>query len=200
MTSVDGHMRPPAPPLRAEPDGRRLRLELPGRAFVVDPLPAKCGLALSTAIAAQAAGRPGGMPRESVLAEALGPQNYALITGDHVQEFDESGRYLRTSMAGAVMIEPLEDVPPPAPGQRTRVVASEWDGLDLRVEEVEALALAAFYWQSVAGWKGLTALLNGVAGSTGETAAFEVLLDGLRRHGLPADDPFRAPLALQSDR
>ena len=160
-------------PLRATADGRRLRLEVPGsdQAFLVDPLPAKCGLALTSALLARPDDGATTILRDAVFAEAFGPQNFAVLTGNHVQEFDPDGRYVRTSMPGAVMVEPQEDVPPPEPGQRIRVIDSACDGLPVRLEDLNALALAAVLWQS-AGTAAVSMLLNGELGlEAGKAAA-----------------------------
>ncbi len=144
--------------ITATAEGRRLRLSLGwSDVFFIDPLPAKRGHALTRAYVR---GSNVGSASGPLFAEALGAANYAMITGDHVQEFDEAGRYLKTWLPGACMIEPAEDVSPPAPGQRTRIVPAPWDGLGLRAEEVETLALAAFHWQSSAGWSALDAFIS----------------------------------------
>lgn len=147
----------PRAPFAATVEGRRLRLQLDGitEAFLVDPLPAKRGHALAQAFAEQ-----GGIGSDTLFAEALGAANYARITGDLVQEFDGIGGYVQTWLPDACMVEPAEDVPPPRPGQRLRVVPAPWDGLAVRAEEVELLALASFCWQSPAGWAALDAFLR----------------------------------------
>jgi hypothetical protein len=172
-------------------DGRRLRLELPGsgQSFRVEPLPGRCGLALSRAFLAKLHGASDETPAESVFAEALGPENYALATGSHVQVFDGDGSYLRTAMPDAVMIEPHDDVESPIAGQRVRVIAAPCDGLDLRIEEIEELALAAFYWQSAAGSEALDEYLRAGAGRTGAAAAQILLEEALRRPAVAPAPP-----------
>ncbi|MFC0681301.1 hypothetical protein ACFFGH_26010 [Lysobacter korlensis] len=163
-------------PITAAMQGRHLRLTLTGsgESFLVPPLPAKRGQALArTLLQLGSHDEPG--RRSQVFAEALGPGNYALITGDHVQEFGELGNYVHTWLPGARMIEPAEAVPAPAAGERIRIIPAPWDGLNLREEEVEALALAAYRWQSPAGWRGLELLLRGQA-SQEATAMAPLLL------------------------
>ncbi len=172
-------------PLTATMNGRRLRLQLQGsdQVFLVDPLPAKQGRALTRAFIEIARSVNRRCAIDALFAEALGGRNYALITGDHVQEFDEIGRYVRTWMPGACMVEPTGDVSDVVPGQRVRIIATPWDGLTLRVEEVDRLGLAALYWQSTAGRSALDAFIR--LGGTGEAAAavLPALFTSLNGHG-----------------
>ncbi|MDQ4137578.1 MAG: hypothetical protein M3116_01855 [Actinomycetota bacterium] len=153
--------------------------------FFVDPLPAKRGHSLTRAfLRSSSAGSASG----TVFAEALGASNYALITGDRVQEFDAAGRYLLTWLPGACMIEPAEDVPAPAPGQRARIVPSPWDGLNVRAEEVESLALAAFCWQSPAGWSALDAFISRGANRAAAREIIPLLHAALNGAGVPPSE------------
>ncbi|MFC0681302.1 hypothetical protein ACFFGH_26015 [Lysobacter korlensis] len=147
--------------------------------FLVEPLSAKRGRALTWSFIELAAGFTGTSTSEELFAEAIGAANYALITGEHVQEFDEGGRYIRTWMSETLMVEPPGDIPPAAPGQRLRVIASPWEDIGLRAEEVEALCLSAFYWQSVGGLKAVDSYLEAGAGRAGTVAALQVLLGEL---------------------
>jgi hypothetical protein len=150
------------PHVTAEADGRRLRLAVHGspHQFLVDPLPAKRGLALAAACGKTALRGLDDDALCGLFAEALGPENFAVLTGDLVQEFDGAGTYLRTHLPGAVMVEPEGDVDPVAPGQRMRIIPSPWDGLDLRAEELIGLALAAVRWQSSGGRTALCDVLR----------------------------------------
>lgn len=134
-------------------EGRFLRLSVEGTAeeFLVRPLPRKRARALAAAFSAAARDAAGSAGFQALVAEAIGADSYARITGDHVQEFDELGFYVRTALPGAVMVEPAEDLLPPGPEQRFRVVPAPWDGADLRAEEVDALGLAALLWHTVGG-------------------------------------------------
>lgn len=115
------------------------------------PVGRKRARALAAAFRRIPPGRTESAAFQEVVAEALGADNYALLTGDHVQEFDEFGFYVRTSLPGAVMVEPAEDLLRPAPDQRFRVVPGPWDGADLRADEVEELGLCAVLWQTAGG-------------------------------------------------
>jgi hypothetical protein len=139
-----------SPQITAEVRGRRLRLAIPGtpHVFLVDPLPAKRGRALSEAYASSSGRDASKYSLPCVFAEALGAENYALLTGDAVQEFDATGNYLRTCLPDAIMVEPDGEVPAPAPGQRVRIIASPWDGLDLRSGECMTIVLEALAWQT----------------------------------------------------
>jgi hypothetical protein len=117
------------------------------------------------------------IPVEEVLAEALGAENHARLTGDCVQEF-EDGQYVRTALPDAVMIEPAEDVPAPRPGQRCRVVPAPWVGADLRDEELDVLGLCAVLWQT-AGDEAVRSFLN-----PGRAAALALVVARLPRLGL----------------
>ncbi len=134
--------------INAEFEGRSLRLTVEGTSeqFLVSRLPLKRARALAAAFSPARWSVP--LPPQEAVAEALGADNYAYITGDHVQEFDESGHYVRTALPGAVMLEPAGDLLPPRPEQRVRVVPAPWDGADLRTDEVEALGFCALLWQT----------------------------------------------------
>ncbi len=143
----------------------RLAVDGAGDEVVVRPVPRARARALAAAFLSSALGSDPTVTGQEVVAEAIGAENYARLTGDHVQEFDEAGRYVRTTMPGAVMVEPAEDVPAPEPEQRFRVIPAPWEGAHLRDEEIEVLGLSALLWQT-AGEAAVVAFLNPVRTSS----------------------------------
>lgn len=190
----------------ATTEGRRLVLRVEGvdDAFYVDPLPARRGrfltdqfLLLSTTsgedpAAAQALG-------EEIFVESLGPVNYSRLTGLVVDLVSrETGERLVTWNAAAeenpspleilrhgdvrfVLREPVDGEPVP------------W-GEPIRQEESEALALCAFYWQTVVGMEAVQAFLDAGEGTEGSVKALALLL--YRTGRLPSPNSSTGAMAI----
>jgi hypothetical protein len=136
----------------ATPDGRRLRLHVADGIddFLVDPVSAKRGLALSEAFVNASLSRfqndIGLKPlsvqeMERIFVEALGVDNYERMAG--------------------VLVDPatfdrIPELDPEDPDYRP-----EPEGEPMRHEEQQEICLAAFYWQSVVGMDAVQILLSG---------------------------------------
>lgn len=171
------------PNITAEQRGRELVLAVQGvdREFVVVPLPARRGKHLTEQFIRASLGRLSIESSEAVFVEALGPGVYSALAALYVDEFDESGAYVTThgpdaaapreALAGRHCEpadlrfgtrDPLGDEP-------------ALEALPIRQEEVEALALAAFYWQTVVGMDGVSAFIAEGAGQAGSLKTLALL-------------------------
>lgn len=176
----------------ATTEGRRLRLTVEGieEPFLVDPLPAKRGHALTVQFVEAAAGRASVGLTEAVFIEAFGAANYSRMSGLYVDRFDPTtGEHVET-YGPTGPIEPAHPREPlPAEVVGLRFLAREADGepeLDgdpIRQEEGEALTLCAFYWQTVVGMEAVRAFLDEGEGTAGSVKALGLLLSrsGLSR-------------------
>lgn len=189
---------------RAAQQGRNLALfvEDIDEPFIVRPLPAKRGRALTETFAGIALGvdetqQPAAVS-EAVFIEAINPDNYARMAGGYVDEFDSTGRYVTTwSTTGSTRHERLAELTAPA-----RFIAREAnpdlgepevDGEPIRQEEAESLSLCAFYWQSVVGMEAVEAFLEGGEGTAGSLKALRLLLIRIGRS--PSTSSYEAGMA-----
>jgi hypothetical protein len=177
-------------------DGRRLRIEVDGleRPFLIDPIAAYRGRYLTDLFILGALGQLTGAQAEAIFIESLGPANYARAAGFYVEQYgdgeDDRGRYVCTwGPEGRLDDAPArEDLRPAEEGDETpslfglRYVARtplppELVNPDdtLRQEEVEELALLAFYWQTVAGMEAVEAFLAEEDGISGSVKAMTLL-------------------------
>lgn len=176
-------------------EGRRLRLEVDGieEPFLVDPLPARRGRALTDEFIRAAIGARTIAGSEAIFIESIGPLNYIRISGNYVDEFDTDGVYLRTwTPDGETVREDLVGTEGPIarpdgaldtdgakfakfaerealPGEATI------QGEAIRQEEGEQLALSAFYWQTVVGMEAVAAFLGENGGTAGSLKALALL-------------------------
>lgn len=169
----------------ATTEGRRLVLRVDGidEPFLVDPLPAKRGRALTELFARASRSKITGeelpeMDLETIFIESLGPANYSRMTGLYVDEFDAEGDYVRTHTQFAAEVLPSHaDMMGTARFiARERMAGeAELDGEPIRQEECESLALCAFYWQSVVGIEAVNAFIGAGEGLEGSLKALNLL-------------------------
>lgn len=171
------------PNITAEQRARLLVLTVQGvdREFVVDPLPARRGRHLTEQFIRASLGRLSLESSEAVFVEALGPRNYSAVSALYVDEFDAAGEYVTThtptgsepvGLLAGTRCEPVDlrfGTRDPLPSE------PDLEALPIRQEEVEALALAAFYWQTVVGMEGVTAFVDAGAGQAGSLKALALL-------------------------
>ncbi len=153
--------------MEATPDGRNLRLHVAEGIddFIVLPLPARRGKALSEAFLRIAMSRfsnelnlePLTMAEmEATFVEAIGVDNYERAAG---------------VLIDPDTFQPVAELPEDHPDYRLTP-----DGEAIRQEELQQLFQAAFYWQSVVGMKGVQALLEGEEGQGKALAQLLVML------------------------
>jgi hypothetical protein len=171
--------------MTAEQDGRRLRLDVEGLdPMWVEPLSSRRGRFLTEEFVQAAVGKRSTGQAEQIFIEALGPANYARISGAYIVQHDEdNGR--PTAIFGpegevGVSLDGLLEELGLAPGQRyvTREDITGLpvvDGDPIRQEEGEALALCAFYWQTVVGMEAVKAFLDDGGGTGGSLKALALL-------------------------
>lgn len=179
-------------------EGRDLHLGVQGieRPFVVHPLPARRGKQLTDVFVQIAVQGPASVGadaamKESIFIEAFGPENYARA-GSGIVELTLDGEILATWIPDAE--QDLTSVPPVNPDpsiifrrggdlsmREPRDDEPPAWGESIRHEEIEALALAAFYWQTVVGMEAVQAFLEAGEGQAGSLKALGLLLS---RRGL----------------
>lgn len=178
----------------ATTEGRRLSLNVDGvdGAFLVDPLHAKRGKHLTEQFILASVGQIPQDSSEAIFIEALGPVNYARMTGlyvdlvmehtddypepphtiDVILTYDDSGLY-----AGDPEVSPVGML---MKGAYYRARSEQGDepelmGEPIRQQEAEALCLAAFYWQTVVGMEAVEAFIEGGEGTAGSLKALGLL-------------------------
>lgn len=168
---------------RAAQQGRQLALYVDGvpDPFLVDPIPAKRGRALTELFVQIATGQELALAvSEAIFVEALNPINYSRMTGTYVDEFDAAGNYLRTwSPVGSTVHEGITGQSVARFITREAIPAYgevELDGEPIREEECQQIALCAFYWQSVVGIEAVNAFLEAGEGMVGSLKALNLLL------------------------
>jgi hypothetical protein len=169
---------------RAVQQGRQLALYVDGidEPFLVDPIPAKRGRALTEAFVAIAMGAPrDDAMSESLFIESLNARNYSRAVGGYVDEFDAAGAYVTTwSPDGAVRRVELADAVSPVRFLAREAIdeygEADVDGEAIRQEEAESLSLCAFYWQSVVGIEAVNTFLESGEGTAASLKALNLLL------------------------
>lgn len=163
--------------------GRQLRLDVPGidTPFLIDPLSAKRGRALTELFIANSLGQANPLEVEAIFPEAFGAVNYARMTSLYVIEYDDAGRFVAEYDHNGVTGAQSPDLPAGAP--RVRFIAHEpregqpeIHGEPIRQKEAESLCMCAFLWQSIVGMEGVTAFLDAGEGSQGSLKALSLLL------------------------
>ena len=171
------------PNITATERGRDLVLTVEGIAdeFVVHPLPARRGRYLTEQFIRASLGQSSAQSSEALFVESLGPALYSLLAGLYVDEYDTAGEYVAThSPTAQIVAEGLRgSVCTPTDlryGTRDPIEGEpELNPPALRQEEVEALALAAFYWQTVVGMEAVTRFVEAGGGQAGSLKALSLL-------------------------
>jgi len=164
----------------ATQQGRQLRLTVDGidEPFLIDPLSAKRGKYLTERFIRASLGQMTQAEAEEIFIESLGASNYSRMSGYYVDEYHPGGRYAQTwTPEGAVIRDPGDDETITAKFIAREAVGDEpeLEGEPIRQEESEALALAAFYWQTVVGMEAVDAFLNEGGGTNGSLKALTLL-------------------------
>lgn len=164
--------------------GRRLQLDVEGlEPFYVDPVPANRGRYLTDLFILGALGQLPTPQVEAIFIEAFGPANYVRGSGFLVDQYDTEGRWLDTyGPDGRLPGAHGEDLDPEATDvfglryvARLPRAGEEFDAEPIRQEELEALALIAFYWQTVAGLEAVKAFIEEGEGAKGSLKAMSLL-------------------------
>lgn len=167
---------------KATPDGRRLRLDVDGidEPFYIDPLPARRGRILTGMFLDAALGRAHPLEAQAIFIEAIGPANFVRLNGSFVDRYDDAGDYVETTTPDGVIVDrgaPPPHIPDGVPPGTLYLARDDGtiDGEPIRQEEGEALCIAAFYWQTVAGMEAVNEFIGGGEGSVGSLKALNVL-------------------------
>lgn len=183
---------------KATQEGRRLRLEVEGieRPFYVSPISANRGRYLTNLFILGALGNLSAAQTEAIFIESFGAENYARATGFFVEQYEDiddghQGEWRCTygssgRIEGATPRPPLVDVTDDDGNVTAALVGlryiarmpardEQFEAEPMRQEEVEALALIAFYWQTVAGMEAVEAFIEEGEGSRGSVKALSLL-------------------------
>lgn len=143
---------------------------------MVDPLSARRGRMLTEEFLQAALGQRDIQQAEEIFIECFGPANYSRAAGSFVDEFNPAtGEHVRTwGPDGEIDGPRAEDLE--VPGLRFGVREGDGPEVDpIRQEEIEALALCAFYWQTVVGMEAVQAFIAEGEGTTGSLKALALL-------------------------
>lgn len=160
--------------------GNALELAVEGvdAVFRIDPLNAARGAELTRQFVRMIQGDLSELRSESIMVEAIGPANYARLTGEHVRlidpEDEELANYLEWGPSGIVHGERRDahamlakgaifvrwEAPTPLPDD----VAEARDN-PIRQELGDRLSLIAFLWQTTLGMEGVRDFIKGGEGS-----------------------------------
>lgn len=179
----------------------RLEVEGIGDAFVVAPLAAKRGKALTEAFIEAAIGNGSEIRTAQIFIEAFGPANYSRMSGSYVDEYDDAGAPLRTHGPNGVEGDTMPPAQEPiALGVRfVERAGDDLGGEAIRQEEAEALCLAAFYWQTVVGIEGVQQFLDEGATATASLKILNLLLFRLGISPSPTSQSSALELRMRQD-